>query len=144
MAAWNGGNGGTTDKLLRLGDINNNEAIVLGIPLHLQAIHTNTITVVDSPLNHIFRGYYKSDLKLLIESQNSGSGLVFGDSSDIANPLYWTLADSTDYFWSNDLIRDQGVYAAADDSTDVFANNGYDISKPCELDYGAGNKCDRS
>lgn len=140
---WNGGNGGTTDKLLRLGDITNNEAIVLGIPLHLTADNGNTQTVVDSPLNHIFRGYLKSDLQNLITTQSNG-GLVDGEPTDTTNPLYWTLADSTDFFWSNDLILDQGVYAAADDSTDVFANNGYDTSKPCELDYGAGNYCDRS
>ena len=110
----------------------------------MTADNANTQTVVNSPLNHIFRGYLKSDLITLIGSQNAGSGLVDGDSADTTNPLYWTLADSTDFFWSNDLIRDQGVYAAADDSTDVFANNGYDTSKPCELDYGAGNYCDRS
>ena len=109
----------------------------------MTADNGNTQTVVDSPLNHIFRGYLKSDLQNLITTQNNG-GLVDGEPTDTTNPLYWTLADSTDYFWSNDLIRDQGVYAAADDSTDVFANNGYDISKPCELDYGAGNYCDRS
>ena len=110
----------------------------------MTADNANTQTVVNSPLNHIFRGYLKSDLITLIGSQNAGSGLVYGDSADTTNPLYWTLADSTDFFWSNDLIRDQGVYAAADDSTDVFANNAYDTSKPCELDYGAGNYCDRS
>ena len=110
----------------------------------MTALNANTQTVVDSPLNHIFRGYLKSDLATLIGSQNGGTGLVDGDNTDTTNPLYWTLADSTDFFWSNDLIRDQGVYAAAADSTDVFTNNGYDTSKPCELDYGAGNYCDRS
>ena len=112
----------------------------------MTALNSNTQAVVDSPLNHIFRGYLKSDLQSLISTQNQ-DGLVVGEPSDTSNQLYWTLADSTDYFWSNDLIRDQGVYAAADDSTDVFANNGYDISKPCELDYGAstdGYRCDRS
>lgn len=109
----------------------------------MTADNGNTQTVVDSPLNHIFRGYLKSDLQNLITTQSNG-GLVDGEPTDTTNPLYWTLADSTDFFWSNDLIQDQGVYAAADDSTDVFANNGYDTSKPCELDYGAGNYCDRS
>lgn len=141
---WNGGVGGTTDKLLRLGDINNNEAIVLGIPLHLTADNANSQTVVNSPLNHVFRGYTKSALQTLISSQNGNSGEVDGDSSDTTNPLYWTLADSTDFFWQNDLIQEQGVYEAAAPGADAFDLAGYDINNPCELDYGAGNYCDRS
>jgi hypothetical protein len=146
---WNGGNGGTTDKLLRLGDITNNEAIVPGIPLHLTADNANSQTVVNSPLNHIFRGYTKSDLENLINTQNQG-GLVDGANAATlgqeTNPLYWTLADSTDYFWSmeHDLIQMQGVYDAAAAGADAFDLAGYDTSKPCELDYGAGNYCDRS
>ena len=59
---WNGGANGSTDKLLRNGDVNNNEGIVLGIPLHLVASHADSKTIVDSTSNHIFRGYSKSDL----------------------------------------------------------------------------------
>jgi len=140
---WNGRDGGSTDKLLRNGDIENNEAIVLGIPLHVAAGHTNSQNVVNSPLNHIFRGYTKQALSDLIDNTFQDGNYVVGNNDD-SNPLYWALADSTDFFWSNDLIRDQGVYAAADDSDDVFSSNGYDPTEPCELDYGAGQYCDRS
>ena len=115
----------------------------------MTADHANSQTVVNSPLNHIFRGYTKSDLEALITFQGL-NGLVYGANAATppqeTNPLYWTLADSTDYFWSmeHDLIQMQGVYDAAAAGADAFDLAGYDINKPCELDYGAGNYCDRS
>ena len=114
----------------------------------MTADNTNSQAVVNSPLNHIFRGYTKSDLETLITTQNQG-GLVDGEVKTLAqetNQLYWTLADSTDYFWSmeHDLIQKQGVYDAAADGANAFFLAGFDTSKPCELDYGAGNYCDRS
>ena len=115
----------------------------------MTADNTNSQAVVNSPLNHIFRGYTKSDLENLITTQNNG-GLVDGANAaspaQETNPLYWTLADSTDYFWSmeHDLIQKQGVYDAAADGANAFFLAGFDTSKPCELDYGAGNYCDRS
>lgn len=141
---WNGGNTGSTDRLLRNGDINNNEAMVLGIPLHVTADNTNTQTVVDSPLNHIFRGFTKTQLEAVLTAAADGNFVEGVGNTYTSNPLFWTLADSTDFFWSNNLIIDQGVYDAAENTDDVFALNGYDVSKPCELDYGAGNYCDRS
>merc|ERR1712131_393956 len=143
---WNGGNAGSTDRLLRNGDIANNEAIALGIPLHLAAGSTSSQTIVDSPLNHIFRGFTKTQLEAVIAAA-ADDNFVEGVGSNVlytSNPLYWTLADSTDFFWSNNLIEDQGVYSAAASTDNVFISNGYDAAKPCELDYGAGNYCDRS
>ena len=107
---------------------------------------TSSQTIVDSPLNHIFRGFTKTQLEAVIAAQADGN-FVEGVGNNVlytSNPLYWTLADSTDFFWSNNLIEDQGVYSAAASTDDVFISNGYDAAKPCELDYGAGNYCDRS
>lgn len=138
---WNNGDGGSTDKLLRNGAIADNEAIVLGIPLHMVADDPNEIAIVDSPLNHIFRGYTKTALTNLIIAQNDDHYVV-GQPLDISNPLYWTLADATDYFWQNNLIQEQGTNEAQP-FPDAFDANGYDFNIPCELDYGAGNRCDR-
>jgi len=139
---WNGGAGGSTDQLLRNGDINNNEAIVLGIPLHMVASHADSKTFVDSDYNHVFRGYLKSDLVTMIT--NNANNPLIGPNDDDDHPLYWTLADATDFFWSNDLIEDQSVYNGHDDATESpFVHNNFDVNNPCQLDYGAGNTCER-
>lgn len=111
----------------------------------MKAVDNDSKTFVDSMSNHVFRGYSKANLVTMI-ANNGNNPLVSPVSGDDDKPLYWTLADATDYFWSNDLIYDQSVYNAHDESTDgsAFVANGYDVTRPCELDYGADNYCDRS
>lgn len=142
---WNGGIGGSTDKLLRKGVIANNEAIVLGIPLHMTAANAADATIVDSSANHIFRGYKKADLAAIVVDNEVTAAAQAGDTSQ---SLFWSLADATDYFWQNDLLQEQGTYGnnPADGSVSGFATRGYSnaAAAPCKMDYGNENYCDRS
>ena len=61
-----------------------------------------------------------------------------------AEPLYWALADSTDYFWSKDLVAEQSYYNGYDGGASAFEDRGYDTSAHCELDYGEDNYCHRN
>ena len=116
----------------------------------MKAVHSDSKAVADSTLNHIFRGYLKSEYVTMI-SNNGDNPLVTPVTGDDDKPLYWTLADSTDYFWANDLIYDQSVYSGHDDACNpsdpgcqsAFEANTYNPASPCELDYGRGNSCDR-
>ena len=59
-------------------------------------------------------------------------------------PLYWALADSTDYFWSKNLVAEQSYYNGYAGGASAIADRGYDVSAPCELDYGQDNYCHRN
>jgi hypothetical protein len=151
------------DQALRDGDVSANQAMVLGIPLMMIGSNDDDKAMVDSPNNHVFRGYTKAQLAALpAASGHTGTNLVgpATDGSDRTYPLFWALADSTDYFWSDNLIDHQIWYNSNAPETDddgnyeasMFANrygagSSYDpstSSKHCELDYGVGNYCDRN
>lgn len=124
---------------MRKGSLSANEAIVLGIPLHHAATNADDNTFIDSDKNHVFRGFSKTALDGLILND------VFNPSGNPTNePLYWALADSTDYFWSKDLVFEQNYYNGYTAGNSAFEDRGYDKTKPCELDYGADKYCDRN
>lgn len=143
---WN--SDGTTNRALRLGsDSDSNQAMLLGIPLHMRANAAGDRTMVDAGDNHVFRGYTQANIEA-IDVEDGDDNLVEGEgfadnASDDSQWLYWGLADSTDHFWSADLVAIQAVFSEANDgATDVFDGAGYSAS--CQLDYGAGQYCQRT